>query len=125
MKNRREGANPEKERSGTGRRLTLARRQQCATRLGERDASTRGSGLIESDVNEHAVTMEILVRCEGKHSLAPSLSNEEQGASIRKSERPIRAVKSGNADRAKGPRYWDSESIENMPRHRADYAHDH
>jgi hypothetical protein len=125
MTNRRKGANPEKERSGTGRMLTLARRQQCATRPGKRDASTRGSGLIESDDNEHAVTMEIRMRCTGKHSLVSSLNNKERGASIRKSERPIRAEKSGNADRAKGPRYWDSEPMVNMPRHRADYAHDH
>ena len=117
MKNRREGADPEKAHRGVGRVVLRTRRQQCAARLGKRDTSTRGLGLTESDDNEHVVTMEILVRREGSRSLDPSPNNKERGASIRKSERPIGAEKSGNADGAKGPRYWDSESIANMPRH--------
>lgn len=125
MKNRRKGADPEKAHRGTGRVVLLTRRQQCGARTGERGTSTRGFGLIESDDNEHVVTMEILMRCEGWHSPAPSPNNEEWGVNIRKSEWPVRAEKSGNADGAKGPRYWDSESMANMPRHRADSVHDH
>jgi hypothetical protein len=125
MKSRSKGADPEKAHPGMGRVVLLTRRQQYAAHFGKRDTSTRGLGLIESGDNEHAVTMEILMRCEGRHSPAPSLSNEGRDISIRKSERPIRAEKSGNADGAKGPRYWDSESMANMPRHRADSVHDH
>lgn len=125
MINRREGVNPEKEYSGMGRRLTLTRRQQCATRSGECGASTRDSGLIESEDHEQAVTMEIPRRREGARSVVPSLNREEQGVSIGKSERPIRAEKPGNAGGAKGPRYGDSELMANMPRHCADSVHDH
>ena len=125
MKSRCEGVNPEKVLSGKGRWDTTIRRQQCVTRHGKCDATTRGPGLIESDDNEQAVTMEILMWREGSRSVVPSRSNEEQGASIRKSERSVVPVKPGNSGGGKGPRYWDSESTANMPRHCADCAHDH
>jgi hypothetical protein len=125
MRNRCEGVNPEKVRRGGGRWYTCARRQQCDTRLGERGVSTRGPGLIESGDKEQAVTMEILMGCEGARSPASSRSNKERDASIRKSERSIVPMKPGNAGGGKGPRYRDSELTGNMPRHCADYAHEH
>ena len=64
-------------------------------------------------------------RTEGSVQLPTSLNSEEEVRAARKSESPIVAAKSGNSDGAKGRQYWDSESTANMPRHRADYAHDH
>jgi hypothetical protein len=65
-------------------------------------------------------------RCaEGGAQLPTSLKSEEGARTVRKSESPIVAMKSGNADGAKGWQYWDSESTANMPRHRADSVHDH
>jgi hypothetical protein len=62
---------------------------------------------------------------EGVAQLPTSLNSEEEAGNARKSESPKVAMKSGNADGAKGWQYWDSESMANMPRHRADSAHDH
>jgi hypothetical protein len=61
---------------------------------------------------------------EGVAQLPTSLNSEEEAKSVGKSEPPIVAMKSGNADGAKGRQYWDSESTANMPRHRADSAYD-
>jgi len=104
MKNRRKGSSSEKVHIGGGRWRLVVRRQQCSTHLGERGVSTRGFNLIESTDNELAVTSEILKWREGARSRVPSLITEEHGVSFRKSERSIRAEKSGNADGAKGPR---------------------
>jgi hypothetical protein len=62
---------------------------------------------------------------EGAAQLPTSLNSEEGAGTARKSERPIVALKPGNAGGAKGRQYWDSESMANMPRHRADSVHDH
>jgi len=62
---------------------------------------------------------------DGAAQLPTSLSSEEEAGTVRKSESPILAMKPGNAGGAKGRQYWDSESMANMPRHRADSAHDH
>jgi hypothetical protein len=62
---------------------------------------------------------------EGMTQLLTSLNSEDEVKNVRKSESPIVATKSGNADGAKGRQYWDSESMANMPRHRADSVHDH
>jgi len=62
---------------------------------------------------------------EGAAQLPTSLNSEEGAGNVRKSEPPVGAMKSGNADGAKGWQFWDSESTENMPRHRADSVHDH
>jgi hypothetical protein len=62
---------------------------------------------------------------EGAAQRRTSLNSEEDARPARKSESPIVAMKSGNADGAKGRQYWDSESMANMPRHRADSVHDH
>jgi len=62
---------------------------------------------------------------DGVAQLLTSLNSEEEARTGRKSESPIVAMKSGNADGAKGRQYWDSESLANMPRHRADSAHEH
>ena len=62
---------------------------------------------------------------EGVAQLRTSLNSEEEAANARKSESPIVAVKPGNAGGAKGRQYWDSETMANMPRHRADSVHDH
>jgi hypothetical protein len=62
---------------------------------------------------------------EGVAQLPTSLNSEGEAGNVRKSESPILAMKSGNADGAKGRQYWDSESMANMPRHRADSAHEH
>ena len=52
-----------------------------------------------------------------------SVKSEEEGGGGRKSEAPIRAMKSGNADGAKGCRL--EIMIEgDMARHWADYDHD-
>ena len=125
MVSRREGADPENAYFGTGRWFGWTSRQQCGVRVGEHAASTRGFGLIESDDNERAVTMEIPMQREGARSFVPSLISEERSASVGKSERSVVPVKPGNAGGGKGPRYWESESMVNMPRHRADCAHDH
>jgi hypothetical protein len=55
--------------------------------------------------------------------LLTSLTREERGRGYRKSEMPIVAVKSGNADGAKGHRF-EITSKGNMTRHRADSDHD-
>ena len=62
---------------------------------------------------------------EGAAQLPTSLNSEEEVRIARKSESPIVAMKFGNASGAKGWQYWDNESMVNMPRHRADSAHDH
>jgi hypothetical protein len=64
-------------------------------------------------------------RAEGAAQPLTSLKSEEEVESVGKSEPSVVATKSGNSDGAKGRQYWDSESIANMPRHRADYEHDH
>ena len=62
---------------------------------------------------------------EGGAQLPTSLNSEEEAGSTRKSESPIVATKPGSSGGAKGRQYWDSESMANMPRHRADSVHDH
>lgn len=61
-------------------------------------------------------------RAGGTHFLT-SLNSEEGGGGDRKSEAPIVAVKSGNADGAKGRRSEKTDQG-NMTRHRADFVHD-
>jgi hypothetical protein len=61
-------------------------------------------------------------RVGGAHFLT-SLNSEEGSGGDRKSEAPKVAVKSGNADGAKG-RQSDKADHGNMTRHRADYVHD-
>jgi len=58
-----------------------------------------------------------------KARLPTSLDSEEEGGGDRKSEAPIRAMNSGNAEGAKGRRS-EITGRGNMTRHRADYAHD-
>ncbi len=53
-----------------------------------------------------------------------SLNNEGEGRDYRKSEAPIVAMNAGNAAGAKG-RQFEIVNRGHMPRHRADYAHEH
>ena len=54
--------------------------------------------------------------------LLTSLNSEEEGGGDRKSEAPIRAMNSGNAEGAKGRRSGIADKG-NMTRHRADCVH--
>ena len=58
-----------------------------------------------------------------KAHLPTSLNSEEEGGGDRKSEAPIRAMISGNAEGAKGRRFEIADEG-NMTRHRADSVHD-
>jgi hypothetical protein len=53
-----------------------------------------------------------------------SVRSEEEGGGCRKSEAPIRAMRSGNAGGAKGCRL-EGTGKGDMARHRADEDHDH
>ena len=64
-----------------------------------------------------------IVGASSKAHLLTSLISEEEGGGDRKSEAPIRAMNSGNAEGAKGRRS-EITGKGNMTRHRADYAHD-
>ena len=70
---------------------------------------------IELD-EEQAVTMEI--RAPARHSAHPptSLESEDEGGGVRKSEAPIVAMNSGNAEGAKGCR-CETTDRGNMARH--------
>ena len=52
---------------------------------------------------------------EGAGQSLTSLNSEEETESVGKSESPIVAMKSGNADGAKGRRYWDSGLAKHAP----------
>ena len=52
---------------------------------------------------------------EGRGQFLTSLNSEEEMESVGKSELPIVAVKSGNADGAKGRRYWDNGLAKHAP----------
>ena len=64
-----------------------------------------------------------IVGAASKAHLLTSLNSEEEGGGDRKSEAPIRAMISGNAEGAKGRRFETADEG-NMPRHRADSVHD-
>src|SRR5215471_14593361 len=64
-----------------------------------------------------------IVGVSSKAHLPTSLNSEEEGGGDRKSEAPIRAGNSGNAEGAKGRRS-EITGRGNMTRHRADCAHD-
>ncbi len=63
-----------------------------------------------------------IVRAGSKAHLLTSLNSEEGGGGDRKSEAPIRAMNSGNAEGAKGRRSEIADEG-NMTRHRADSVH--
>ena len=52
---------------------------------------------------------------EGAGQSLTSLNSEEEIESVGKSESSIVAMKSGNADGAKGRRYWDNGSAKHAP----------
>ncbi len=52
---------------------------------------------------------------EGAVQSLTSLNSEKGAESVGKSEPPIRAMKSGNADGAKGRRYWDNGLAKHAP----------
>ncbi len=52
---------------------------------------------------------------EGAVQSLTSLTSEKGAESVGKSEPPIRAMKSGNADGAKGRRYWDNGLAKHAP----------
>ena len=66
---------------------------------------------------------EPIVGAGSKAHLLTSLNSEEEGGDDRKSEAPIRAMISGNAEGAKGRRFEIADEG-NMTRHRADCVHD-
>jgi hypothetical protein len=125
VKYRREGNSPENS-NGESRWLQRIRRLRCGRRLGESAALTRGLRPHRDRRPERTVTMEILTRAPMERCTPlTSLKAEEEAMHARKSEFPIVAAKPGNSGGAKGGQYWDSESMANMSRHRADSAHDH
>jgi hypothetical protein len=64
------------------------------------------------------VTREIRQLAQKRAHPWTSLKSEEEGGGCRKSEAPIRAMKSGNADGAKGCRF-EGTGKGDMDRHRA------
>jgi hypothetical protein len=64
-----------------------------------------------------------IVGASGRAHLLTSLDSEEGGGGERKSEAPIVATNSGNAEGAKGCRFEIADRG-NMTRHRADCVHD-
>ena len=125
MKYRREGCSPEKNQWKEPMALKCpqatvqqAKRRACRTHPGSQ-ASPSPTVRTYGNHGDPGGSVE------GAAQSLTSLNSEEEAVSAGKSESPVVAVKSGNADGAKGGQYWDNESTANMPRHRADSAHDH
>jgi len=81
-----------------------------------RGGHARVEGTVKSEKGEP------IVGAGSKAHLLTSLNSEEEGGDDRKSEAPIRAMISGNAEGAKGRRSEIADGG-NMTRHRADCVH--
>ena len=84
----------------------------------------RGLRPCRASHGDYAVTREIRPSAQKKAHSRTSVRSEEEGGGCRKSEAPIRARRSGNADGAKGCRF-EGTGKGDMARHRADEDHDH
>jgi hypothetical protein len=111
-------------RFGSSRGYQKTRRQQGATRIGERAFLSRGLRPDRASKYEHAVTREIhrAARMEREHR-DPSLKSGGIGGARWKSEAPILAAKPGNSGGAKGGRKGMAASVD-MSRTLGRYRHD-
>jgi group II intron reverse transcriptase/maturase len=88
---------------------------------GEYKGSPRGLRPCRASHGDYAVTREIRQSAQKVAHLRTSVRSEEEGGSCRKSEAPIRAMRSGNVDGAKGCRFGKTGQGD-MVRHRAEEA---
>ena len=88
------------------------------------DGTTPGSKSASSSTTRGRANQgDPIVGAGSQAHLLTSLNSEEEGGGDRKSEVPIRAMISGNAEGAKGCRF-EIANEGNMTRHRADCVHD-
>ena len=85
---------------------------------GECEGPPRGLRPRRASHRDYVVTREIRQSAQKEAHPWTSIRSEEEGRGCRKSEAPIRAMKSGNADGAKGCRFGRTGQG-NMDRHRA------
>ena len=88
----------------------------CAS--GEYKGPPRGLRPCRASHGDYVVTREIRQLAQKKAHPRTSVRSEEEGGGCRKSEAPIRATRSGNADGAKGCRF-EGAGKGDMARHRA------
>ena len=92
----------------------------CAIR-GECEGPPRGLRPRRASHRDYVVTREIRQSAQKKAHPRTSVRSEEEGRGCRKSEAPIRATRSGNADGAKGCRFGRTGQGD-MDRHSAGEA---
>ena len=115
---------PEKGIVGIGRWVPSPSRQQSLARYRQVPGDDPGSEVVSSlTLRLRGNQGDPTVGVEGTAHPWTSVMSEEKGGGGRKSGVPIRAMTSGNADRAKGHRFGIT-SKGNMARHRADCDHD-
>jgi len=85
-----------------------ARRRVCRTHPGSQASSS-------STLRTHGNRGDPGGSAEGAAQPLTSLNSEEEVESAGKSEPPILAMKSGNADGAKGWQYWDNGLVTHAP----------
>ena len=86
---------------------------------GECEGPPRGLRPRRASHRDNVVTREIRQSAQKKAHPRTSVRSEEEGGGCRKSEAPIRAMRSGNADGAKGCRF-EGTGQGDMGRHRAE-----
>jgi len=86
---------------------------------GECEGPPRGLRPCRASHRDYVVTREIRQPAQKKAYPRTSVRSEEEGGGCRKSEAPIGAMKSGNADGAKGCRF-ERTGQGDMDRHRAE-----
>ncbi len=91
---------------------------------GECKGPPRGLRPCRALHGDYVVTREIRQSAQKRAHPRTSVRSEEEGGGCRKSEAPIRATRSGNADGAKGCRF-EGTGKGDMDRRRADENHDH
>ena len=85
---------------------------------GEYEGPPRGLRPCRASHGDDAVTREVRQSAQEEARPLTSVRSEEEGGGCRKSEAPVRAMKSGNADGANGCRFGGTGQGE-MGRHRA------
>jgi hypothetical protein len=85
---------------------------------GECEGPPRGLRPRRASHGDYVVTREIRQLAQRRAHPRTSVRSEEEGGGCRKSEAPIRAMRSGNADGAKGCRF-EGTGKGDMARHRA------
>jgi len=88
---------------------------------GECKGPPRGLRPCRASHGDYVVTREIRPSAQKKAHSRTSVRSEEEGGGCRKSEAPIRAMRSGNADGTKGCRF-EGTGQGDMARHRAGEA---